>query len=120
MILYKAIKYKIFEMCLDTLLNGISKNFIKNGKYLRVSELQTEMELKELVLRGPGTTFYDCIVSYAKCLGKSSTGESVYYIDLRYKKSTNESLDSRLLRNKEGYIILDLKTYDADCEIILK
>ena len=118
MILYKAIKYTFLDYCIETLFNQILNNILIKENFIELKDLHPGMRFKEMT--GGGTVFYDCIISYVKYLGKNTKhGIHVYYIDFRYKKSNSKILDDRLLRNQEGYAIMDLKTCSQDwnCKI---
>ena len=60
MVIYKIIKYKILEFCLDSLFNGIARNFSDRKYIVKLSELPIGTRIKQVEYQG--RFYYDCIV----------------------------------------------------------
>jgi hypothetical protein len=60
MVIYKAIRYKILEFCLDSLFTGIARNFSDRKNLVRLSELPVGTQIKQVEYNGK--VYYNCIV----------------------------------------------------------
>ncbi len=60
MIIYKVIKYKILEICLETILRGIYKNCSPKRNIVRLVDLELDTQIKQVEFGG--RMYYNCIV----------------------------------------------------------
>jgi len=120
LILYKALKYKIIEYCLDSICNSISRNFIKVGQnILQLKDLHNGMRVSRIDF--DGYTYIDCVIEFnneiGKIRGNGDHDEMLYYLYIVCREADVPESYKCATVEKTGHYLFELKLTDEECVI---
>lgn len=127
MIFKSVLKYKIFEWCLDALVNKLLTNFnqLPTGSEIKVENLTKDMRLSriEIGTRSVSMIYYGCNIVYFNHIGEmnwSNVKDDIYDISFSFdKKYTSMDRSVEIIGDSKSNIWWMVRANDPNIKFFL-